>query len=81
VGVGIVGADERATFVGPRRDVTADDNARCIAAKVFAGIDVRLDEPSSVANAKCWCSRPLPTAACSATSLLRLPNGLKSRHN
>jgi hypothetical protein len=54
-------------LVRSRRDVTADDNTRCIAAEFFASIHVRAsNEPSSVANATCWCSRLLLTAACNA---------------
>ena len=43
MGAGIVGADERATLVRSRRDVTAADNTRCIAAKLFASIHVSLE--------------------------------------
>jgi hypothetical protein len=43
VGGGIIGADERTTFVRHRRDVTANDNTRCIAAKILAGIEVGLE--------------------------------------
>src|SRR5436190_17130035 len=43
MGASVVGADERATLVRSRRDVTADDNTRCIAAKLFASIHVGLE--------------------------------------
>ena len=43
MGAGIIGADERAAFIRPRRDVASDDNPRRVAAKIFAGVDVDLE--------------------------------------
>ena len=71
MGAWVVGADERATLVRSRRDVTADDNTRCIAAKLFASIHVGLER--TLIGRKCDMLVLTTVADCGLQRSLRWP--------